>query len=59
MTGLVDAYQRREVHAAEKILRGQSFPSPGYSYFNVLSCREQVEYHGRQLHSTVYRRAST
>jgi hypothetical protein len=22
MTGLVDAYQRREVHAAEKILRG-------------------------------------
>lgn len=27
MTDLVDAYQRREVHAAEKILRGMRFPS--------------------------------
>jgi COP9 signalosome complex subunit 2 len=26
MTDLVDAYQRREVHTAEKIIRGQSGP---------------------------------
>lgn len=29
MTDLVDAYQRREVHLAEKILRGMSFLSRG------------------------------
>jgi hypothetical protein len=31
MTGLVDAYQRREVHAAEKILRGRFPLLPSYT----------------------------
>jgi len=31
MTDLVDAYQRREVHAAEKILRGMFMPPALYA----------------------------
>lgn len=58
MTDLVDAYQRREVHAAEKILRGTGFLlvtkwTPAKSM-----TRQPLNHHGRQFHPVVYRRAS-
>lgn len=33
MTDLVDAYQRREVHTAEKIIRGKHLSSVGFNAF--------------------------
>ena len=34
MTDLVDAYQRREVHTAEKIIRGEYLSSVGFNAFS-------------------------
>ena len=40
MTDLVDAYQRREVHAAEKILRGTRYSDMGLSAFLIISSQD-------------------
>jgi hypothetical protein len=56
MTGLVDAYQRREVHVAEKILRGVIYSLCSTTTMFTLLFRQPLDNHGRQLHSAVYRR---
>lgn len=46
MTDLVDAYQRREVHTAEKIIRGEHLPRIiVQEHFNLLN-RQSRDHHG-------------
>lgn len=61
MTDLVDAYQRREVHLAEKILKGRSIDIVLFTY--NLGCftppqRQPFNDHGRRLHSVLHRRTT-
>jgi hypothetical protein len=44
MTDLVDAYQRREVHTAEKILKGKHLPHT--STLLLKWTRQSIDYHG-------------
>ena len=50
MTDLVDVYQRREVHLAEKILRGRAEIGDGNSGANACWYRRSVNDNGRHLH---------
>ena len=54
MTDLVDAYQRREVHLAEKILRGWLETSKS-SRTNECLHRQPLDDNGRHVHQIVYR----
>lgn len=45
MTDLVDAYQRREVHAAEKILRGAGFLISKWAVIKTMT-RQPLDHHG-------------
>jgi hypothetical protein len=59
MTDLVDAYQRREVHAAEKILKGL-LVSLWANWVSLTSAfRQSCDYHGRPIHSFLYRRTAS
>lgn len=56
MTDLVDAYQRREVHSAEKILKGMALLLALLTHFmNIVTCRESGYYHGGFFHTWIYR----
>lgn len=57
MTNLVSAYQRRDVHEAEKILRGALSPLLRNRSQRLTTRRRQPRHdHGRPLHPRLHRR---
>jgi len=58
MTDLVDAYQRREVHLAEKILRGAVVHFRANWVKLELLLRQPLYNHGRPIYPPIHRRTS-
>jgi hypothetical protein len=60
MTDLVDAYQRREVHLAEKILKGKPPPCLFPKQIEKFSIwRQPFNHHGRQFYPFIHRRIAS